>query len=789
MHSKHSGTMHPAALRTLKVQESYSEPQMIYDRLLERGMSMVTITDHDCVDGCLEIMHHGEHVFMSEEVSARFPENGCVLHVLVYGIDEAQHREIQRLRYNIYDLLTYLRQQEVVFSLAHPFSQVNHRLTPELLHKAFILFENLEVINGQKDPSHERLLRQAMDGLGRSQIERWANEYDIEPAPWDKRWGMTAGSDDHSGITMARAFVEFDGPARADALRAAITQQRTRLHSHEKTGKSYGHTAYVGTLNFFAHSHPDGSSQSMGQLMDIAKTRQLPADEDLSPLMKRLVPAVMTTLAEADGLPTKSRIVAEGHKAELHDEIYDLVQSTLLRSYRASFEDIHEAVEGVDIESLIDELPTLLRLTLFNLPYYFGYNFFYGERRRAQTLFSWLNLDSGVVREKRVAIFADTLEHFSGVSLGLRKTVDGLRKDGHDVWLCGPETRPEGERVVEEGFHRFPCLTQFPIPGYADMTLGWPSLLEVVRWLDENEIDLIQISTPGPAGLMALAASRILGIPVAGHFHTDVPAFTEKLIKDPTIGRVVTSYVGWFYRALGDVIVPTHAAAEVVGRLGVPYQKLHVVRRGVDSVKFDPALRDPSFWRKHGLSGQNTLLFVGRVSVEKNLPFLGEVFRTLLRQDVQLELGVVGDGPWLETMKKELEGYPVAFTGYLEGDELSTAVASSDLLIFPSTTDTFGNAVIESLASGIPALVSDVGGPSELVRHNETGWILPAGDQAAWVDAISRLMRDPQARAKAGAAARAFAEGCTHERARRDLWSFYDGHIQAFRAEFRREAR
>lgn len=782
--------MQPAALKTLKVQESYSEPQMLYERLLQRGMTMVTITDHDSIDGCLEIMHHGDHVFMSEEVSARFPENGCILHVLVYGINEAHHVEIQRLRYNIYDLLTYLRQHDIVFSLAHPFSQVNHRLNPELLHKAFVLFENLEVVNGQKDPSHERLVRGVMEGLDRSQIERWANEYDIEPAPLDKRWGMTAGSDDHSGITMARAFVEFQGEANAAGIRAAISERRTDLKSFEKTGKSYGHTAYAGTLNFFAHSHPNGKSQTMGQLMEIAKTKELPPDEEMSPLLQRLLPAVMTTLAEAEGLPSMDRVVAEGHKAETHDEIYDLVQTTLLRAFQGSFKDIQSAVQGIDIDSLFDEIPTLLRLTLFNLPYYFGYNFFYGERRRAKALYSWLGLDSDVIRERRVAIFADTLEHFSGVALGLRKTVDGLRRDGHDVWLCGPETRPEDERVDEPNFHRFPCLTQFPLPGYGgEMTLGWPSLLEVVRWLDENEIDLVQASTPGPAGLMALAACRILGIPVVGHFHTNVPDFADKLIKDPTISRIVSAFVGWFYGSLSDVIVPTHAAAEMVGSLGVPYRKLHVVRRGVDSVKFDPALRNPSFWREFGLKGQKTLLYVGRVSVEKNLPFLTEVFRTLLRQDVQLELGVVGDGPWLDSMKEALKGYPVAFTGYLEGEQLATAVASSDLLVFPSTTDTFGNAVLESLASGIPALVSDEGGPSEIVRHNETGWIVPAGDHDAWVDAISRVMRDPQSRAKAGAAARAFAESLTHERARRELWAFYDGQIKAFRAEFRREAR
>ena len=122
VHSKHSGRFKLYVLSSLEVEECYTEPVALHDACIARGMSMVTITDHDTIDGCLEIAHLGAHVFLSEEVSARFPENGCIVHVLVYGIDEGHHREIQRLRTNIYELVAYLRRERILHSLAHPFS-------------------------------------------------------------------------------------------------------------------------------------------------------------------------------------------------------------------------------------------------------------------------------------------------------------------------------------------------------------------------------------------------------------------------------------------------------------------------------------------------------------------------------------------------------------------------------------------------------------------------------------------------------------------------------------------
>ena len=790
VHSKYAGRFKLFVLSSMEVEECYTEPQTLYETMMARGMTMVTITDHDAIQGCLEIAHHGDHVFISEEISARFPENGCIVHVLAFGITEAQHEECQRLRYNIYELRDYLRQQRILHCLAHPFSPVNQRLTPELLRKSLLLFDTLEAINGQKDPGHERFVREVLGKVDHNVLMRWSDMYGIEIEP-HRKWKITAGSDDHSGVTMARAYTEFRGAPTFEALRESIRGGTVEVAGFEKTCKSYAHTAYLGTVNYMRNSKKQQSKQTIVQLLDLVEKKELPDDlESCPPVMQRILPAAMQTLAEAESLPNAKKVREGGHRPEIHDEVYKLIQTALLRAFRASTDQVKVAMETMDPEPLIDELPTLLRLSLFNFPYYFGIRFFYGERRRARALYDSLELPEPLHKGQRVAILCDTLDNVDGLSINLRRLVKEMRDDGREVFLCGAKHDGFEPSTDEEGIVRFPAIASFPLMGYESYTLGWPSMLETVRWMDENEIDLVVGTTPGPVCLVGMLAARFLDTPMVGQYHTNVPEYAFRLIGDKTIGRMVRGWTAWFYNQMAEVLAPTYATREVIARNGIDPSNVTVVRRGVDSETFNPDHADANYWTRHGLTGKNTLAYIGRVSVEKNVPFLVQLFKHLI-DDLKLpvELGVVGDGPYLETMKKELEGYPVAFTGYLKGDWLSGAYASSQLLMFPSTTDTFGNVVLESLASGTPALVTDLGGPSEIVHHKETGIILPAGDRTRWADAVRMLLADPERLDKMGRNAREYAEDCTFEKARAATWEWYAGHIDRFRKSIRAELR
>ncbi len=167
------------------------------------------------------------------------------------------------------------------------------------------------------------------------------------------------------------------------------------------------------------------------------------------------------------------------------------------------------------------------------------------------------------------------------------------------------------------------------------------------------------------------------------------------------------------------------------------------------------------------------LLYVGRISKEKNLDLLAEAYRTLRASMDQAHLVVVGDGPYLADMHQTLEGLPCTFTGVLKGDDLVAAYASSDVFVFPSTTDTFGNVVLEAQACGLPVIVSDQGGPCENMLPGKTGLMVAASDSDGLVAAMRTLVVDSNRRRVMGQAARRYMEERSFDAAFRKMWDLY----------------
>ncbi|MES1245393.1 MAG: hypothetical protein ABUT39_27565 [Acidobacteriota bacterium] len=206
VHSKHSNQPAEWILRLFRSPESFTEPRDVYRLCRERGMDFVTITDHDSIDGALEIAHL-PGTFLSEEVTAEFPEDGCEVHILVYGITETQHREIQALRLNLYELRDYLRAEDVLCSVAHPLYRVNGRTTLAHVEKLLVLFDRFETLNGMHDRRLNGLARLILSSLSAELIDELAGRHRLEPwgdRPWVKQF--TGGTDDHCGLFPATTW-------------------------------------------------------------------------------------------------------------------------------------------------------------------------------------------------------------------------------------------------------------------------------------------------------------------------------------------------------------------------------------------------------------------------------------------------------------------------------------------------------------------------------------------------------------------------------------------------------
>jgi glycosyltransferase involved in cell wall biosynthesis len=226
----------------------------------------------------------------------------------------------------------------------------------------------------------------------------------------------------------------------------------------------------------------------------------------------------------------------------------------------------------------------------------------------------------------------------------------------------------------------------------------------------------------------------------------------------------------WFYGQLDTVFVNSEEYRQSWIKRGLDPAKLQIFPRGLDTELFTPARRDPGFWKKFGpTNGDVRLLYVGRVSKEKDLDVLAKAYRQLRDEGLSIQLLIVGHGPYSEALSETVPD--AIFTGYLRGKELATAYASADVFAFPSTTDTFGNVIIEAQASGVPVIVSDSGGPKELVENNENGLITKSHDVEDFTRAIRELVADPVLRKRMGNRARQSVIDRTWPSAFRKFWS------------------
>ena len=233
-------------------------------------------------------------------------------------------------------------------------------------------------------------------------------------------------------------------------------------------------------------------------------------------------------------------------------------------------------------------------------------------------------------------------------------------------------------------------------------------------------------------GLTGLAAARLLGLRTTGIYHTDFVQYVRHLTQDDDLADLTWQYMRWFYDQCTTILVPTETYRQQLIDNGFEPSKLGVMARGVDTRLFHPSKASPTFFERYGLPNRFRFLYVGRISKEKNLLALIDALDEVLRRGYQASLFFVGDGPHRQQLVARCQDRPIAFTGVLEGEELARAYASSDCLVFPSTTDTFGNVVLEAHASGLPVIVTDQGGPAEIVRRHDSGIVVDLVSRRPW---------------------------------------------------------
>jgi glycosyltransferase involved in cell wall biosynthesis/predicted metal-dependent phosphoesterase TrpH len=740
--------------RSLGLPECATPPEEVYELAKRRDMDFVTITDHDTIDGCLEIADRDD-VFLSEELTAWFRGEPQAVHVLCFGLTPDDHARLQERNRDLEACAEYLHSSQIACSLAHPFYAVEAPLSPAHRRQLAQLFPVWETRNGSR-----------------------ARELNMPAAIYIETHGGTGtgGSDDHAGVDIGRTFTETPPAATPEEFLRHIREGRAEARGEQGSAAKWAHAAMAlatralllaeadsqhetGCASPSAAAHPriNRAAPDPDRILEIAErvmsegaARRGEAGGDLGPEDARaLLSAFVAAVGLAPGRPLIDHMQADDFS---HAELARRARRVHERRLRLVIDEtVYRLAEGGEpFELATDAVETgrnLFTAVIPAIPYAPAAAFLGKEKAK-------LNPSDG---PKRVALIADAIGSVHGVT----RTIERVRElgvPGYEVEVIGTD------RNVD---HRLSAVAEVDVPFYAGLEIGMPSLPAMVEALAEGRFDAVHLTAPGPAGVTAALIARIMELPVLGSWHTELGAYAGLRSASPELEQGVDAALSLFYRQCRRVLSPSPASDESLARLGVERAAIGRWGRGVDISRFGPTLRDPDRY-----PGEVKILYAGRLTKEKGAELLVESFLRAYATDPRLHLLLAGGGPEEEMVRERL-GEQATFLGWLEGEELARAYASADVFLFCSRTDTFGQVLVEAGASGLPVVAVDEGGPASIVIDGETGRLCEA-EAPMLAAALLQLADSPAWRAKLGRQGREAARVRTWEASMLQLADGYD---------------
>jgi glycosyltransferase involved in cell wall biosynthesis len=369
----------------------------------------------------------------------------------------------------------------------------------------------------------------------------------------------------------------------------------------------------------------------------------------------------------------------------------------------------------------------------------------------------------------RIALFSEVYwPMVSGVGVTLLRLTDALQARGHAVRVyTATYPLPPGGRNRPE-VHRSPSI---PLFLYPDVQWAFPRMRDVVEDLAGFRPDVVHVATEFSLGLAGVKASRQLQLPVIASAHTDYDQYAARY-GVPWALKAGWHYLRWFYSQAHRVLCPSRIYEEHLHSRGVIHTGLW--SRGVDPDVFSPRFRHVGYRERFGVGAGDLLVtYIGRLAREKNLDLLLDAWDAIVPERGSAQLVLVGQGPLEdEIRRREIPGVHV--TGLLHGRELAQAYASADLFVFPSTTETFGNSLLEAMGSGLPPLVAASGGVLEFSEHGENAWLVEPDSTPAIAEGLLRLLQDEALR-------RRLTRGALRAAKERDWNTVYDRLVADYR--------
>lgn len=726
--------------RSLGLPECATAPEEVYALAKRRGMDFVTITDHDTIAGCLELADRPD-CFVSEELTARFAGEPQAVHVLCYGITPGDHEWLQAHSGDVEACAAYLHEGGIASALAHPFFNVAAPLTKRHRRRLAELFPIWEVRNGSR-----------------------AAELNMPAVVYIETHGGTGigGSDDHAGVDIGRTFTEAPAASTPEEFLNHLRRGDAEARGEQGSAAKWTHAAMalatraLGDESAGENAFPPGMREEVrtggpdpAAVLKMAErviregAREGKVATDIGPDDARhLLEAWLDGMGlDLRGEELIAYLQADGFS---HADLYRRARRIHDRRLRRAVEEGTTFVAQDDLSSAVN---SLFHALVPAVPYAPSTAFLGAEKAR-------LRAREG--ERGRVALIVDGIGSMHGVT----HTIQQIRErgvPGFDVEVIGTDAGVD---------RRLPAAAELDMPFYEGLKLGVPGLPDLVETLAEGDYDLVHVTAPGPAGVAATLLSRITGAPLLASYHTELADYAGLRSGDTGLEAVARAALGAFYSAPRLVLSPSPSADSSLSALGVDGAKVGRWERGVDVERFDPAKAD-----RDAFPGEIKVLYAGRLTHEKGVDLLAESFLRAHRSDPRLHLLLAGGGPEEEEMRARL-GASATFLGWLGGEELARAYASADAFLFASSTDTYGQVILEAGASGLPVVAVAEGGPAALVENRHTG-LLCRPDPDHLAGALLQLAAAPGLRARLGAAGTRAARERSWERAMGQLATGY----------------
>ncbi len=337
-----------------------------------------------------------------------------------------------------------------------------------------------------------------------------------------------------------------------------------------------------------------------------------------------------------------------------------------------------------------------------------------------------------------IALVTETFPpEINGVAMTYGVLVRELVRLGHVVTVCRPAVS-QSLREPDVAGRRQEFLPGVPIPGYPELRMGLPAGGRLKRLWEKARPDVVHVATEGPLGASAVSTALELGIPVTSGFHTNFHAYARHY----GFGLMRGWVLAWLRRLHNRTALTFAPTAELMGQLGREgFRNLALLSRGVDTEQFNPARRCEALRSGWGAGPRDcVVLHVGRLAPEKNYPLLADIYAKMRAANSSCRFVFVGEGPLRERLSRELPG--CFFEGAVPHGGIGRYYASADVYIHASQSETFGNVVLEGLASGLAFAGFDYAAAAEIVRHRENGLLAECGSGAALTEAAVELAQD-----------------------------------------------